>query len=225
MKTNRSMPSVNKIKEYWACRLSNNVWRKADNPYEVLTKDFCWACGAVGFPLQRAHILSRAGHPDPKSTDKVENLHMLCSVCHTDSEEIDGLKYFRWFRKRKFGAGPDKFVKGVLNILQQKHNLNKLDELIRLFGTISEFEKAQNLSKMRAARNRKRKKVGKCEGRKGYHETNPTLVREAKRLRRKSPKTGKRRSLNSVSQELFALGFKTSKGNAFSASQVQRLIE
>ena len=80
MNTSRNMPSVKKIKEYWACRLSNNIWSKADNPYEVLTEDFCWACGAAGLSLQRAHILSRAGHPNPKSTDKVENLHMLCSI-------------------------------------------------------------------------------------------------------------------------------------------------
>ncbi len=91
-------------------------------------------------------------------------------------------------------------------------------------GALAQLEKGQLVLRLRAARERKRAEQGKCEGRKSYQELDQSLIREAKRLRRKSPKTGKRRSLNSVSQELFALGFKTSKGNAFSASQVKRLI-
>ena len=94
----------------------------------------------------------------------------------------------------------------------------------QILGAVSEFQSATIKLYLRRGRNKKRNRDGKCGGMPGYRDTNPNLVRHAKRLRRKSPKTGKRRSLNSVSQELFALGFKTSKGNAFSASQVQRLV-
>jgi hypothetical protein len=38
------------------------------------------------------------------------------------------------------------------------------------------------------ARDRKRAAAGKCEGRKSWAEINPELVREAKRLRRRSPR-------------------------------------
>mgnify|MGYP001250217589 CR=1 FL=1 len=63
-----------------------------------------------------------------------------------------------------------------------------------ILGAVSEFEKATIVSKLKAARVRKRKETGKCEGRKSWSEMNPDLVREAKRLRRKNPVSGKRLS-------------------------------
>jgi hypothetical protein len=50
------------------------------------------------------------------------------------------------------------------------------------------------------------------------------LVREAKRLARKSPKTGEARSLREIAAELARLGHVTATGKAFSAVQVQRLL-
>jgi len=61
--------------------------------------------------------------------------------------------------------------------------------------------------------------------RKGYGETKPELIHEAKRLARKSPKTGKARSLRQIAAELAALGYVTAKGTEFSAGQVQRLLD
>jgi hypothetical protein len=49
-------------------------------------------------------------------------------------------------------------------------------------------------------------------------------VREAKRLARKSPKTGKARSLREIAEELEKLGFVNGKGQRFAAAQVARLI-
>ena len=43
---------------------------------------------------------------------------------------------------------------------------------------------------------------GKCEGRKSYAEKRPEVVAEARRLRRASPTTGERRSLQKISREL-----------------------
>jgi hypothetical protein len=64
----------------------------------------------------------------------------------------------------------------------------------------------------------------RIEGRKGYAETHPAMVKEAKRLARKSPKTGRGRSLNEIGAELAALGYTTAKGKQFSAEQVRRLV-
>jgi len=64
---------------------------------------------------------------------------------------------------------------------------------------------------------------GKCEGRKSYQETNQELIQAAKKLYRK-PRNGERLSLLKVSKALFDEDFKTVKGKAFSASQVQRLV-
>ena len=59
----------------------------------------------------------------------------------------------------------------------------------QVLGAIAEFDKAMTVAKLRGARERKRAAVGKCEGRKGHLEVRPEVVREAKRLRRRSPKT------------------------------------
>ena len=59
----------------------------------------------------------------------------------------------------------------------------------QIAGAFHEYEKARLVAKLKAAaRERKRAAVGKCEGRKSWAEINPKLVREAKRLRRRSPK-------------------------------------
>ena len=91
-------------------------------------------------------------------------------------------------------------------------------------GALAQLEKGQLMLRLRAARERKRAEQGKCEGRKSYQELDPALIREAKRLRRRSPSTGKRRSLRQISQELFDMGYATKNGTPFGAGQIQRLV-
>jgi hypothetical protein len=80
-----------------------------------------------------------------------------------------------------------------------------------------------DLAKLRAARERKRVAGGKCEGRKSWAELNPDLVRQARRLRRRSPK-GHQRSLRDVAAELAKLGFVNERGAVFSPSSVQSML-
>jgi DNA invertase Pin-like site-specific DNA recombinase len=95
----------------------------------------------------------------------------------------------------------------------------------QILGSVAEFEKANLVAKLKGARDRASAAAGRrIEGRKGYRDTNPALVREAKRLARKSPKTGEARSLREISAELARLGHVTANGKAFSAVQVQRLL-
>jgi DNA invertase Pin-like site-specific DNA recombinase len=93
----------------------------------------------------------------------------------------------------------------------------------QVLGAIAQFEKASMVAKLKAARDRKRASAGKCEGRKSHAEINPDLVREAKRLRRRSPKGGQR-SLREVAAELARLGFLNQRGVEFSASSVQSML-
>src|SRR3954454_23161088 len=90
----------------------------------------------------------------------------------------------------------------------------------QILGAVAQFEKAALVQKLRHARERKRAETGRCEGRKGYRDTSPELIREARRLARRSPKTGKPRSLREIAGELAGLGHVTAKGKPFSASQV-----
>ena len=105
----------------------------------------------------------------------------------------------------------------------------------QILGSVAEFQKDELVLKLRGARRRKReinKKAGvittdgegKVEGRKSYQETNPELIKEAKRLARRNPKTGKKRSLREISTELEKLGYKNRQGLPFNSRQVQRFL-
>ena len=98
--------------------------------------------------------------------------------------------------------------------------------LIRqVLGAVSEFEKASLVSKLRAARDKKRKETGKCEGRKSFVERDPELVAAAKRYaRRKSKsirKTGQNFTLREIAEQLKADGF-TEK--ILSAQSIKNLL-
>jgi hypothetical protein len=67
------------------------------------------------------------------------------------------------------------------------------------------------VAKLRGARERKRRDVGKCEGRKSHAERNPELVALVRQLRRKRPKGGQR-SLRDVSAELAQRGIMNERG-------------
>jgi DNA invertase Pin-like site-specific DNA recombinase len=105
-----------------------------------------------------------------------------------------------------FAEGPSKLIRQVVGIL-------------------IEFDKAITVAKLRGARQRKRRQLGKCEGRKSHAEARPAVVLEAKRLRRASPLNGKRCSFRRISQELAAMGHLSSRGTPFSASAVQAMVE
>jgi DNA invertase Pin-like site-specific DNA recombinase len=97
-------------------------------------------------------------------------------------------------------------------------------KLVRqVLGAISEFDKAMTVAKLRGARERKRRDVGKCEGRKSHAELNPELVAMAKRLRRAKPKGG-RMSLRAISAELAIQGFLNENGRPFAAASVKSML-
>jgi resolvase-like protein len=98
-------------------------------------------------------------------------------------------------------------------------------KLVRqVLGAISEFDKAMTVAKLRGARERKRREVGKCEGRKSHAERNPELVALAKRLHRQKPKGG-RMSLRAISAELATQGFLNENGRAFAAASIKSMLD
>jgi DNA invertase Pin-like site-specific DNA recombinase len=95
----------------------------------------------------------------------------------------------------------------------------------QILGAVAEFEKASLVLKLRGARDRRSAALGRrVEGRKGYGSTDPELVRQAKRLARRNPRTGEKRSLRAVAAELAGLGFLNGRGRPFAAAQVARLL-
>jgi DNA invertase Pin-like site-specific DNA recombinase len=91
----------------------------------------------------------------------------------------------------------------------------------QILGAVSQFEKAALVSKLRHAREQKRAATGRCEGRKAVPEV---VVAEARQLSRKSPKTGKRRSLRAIAAALAALGHVGPSGAPYHAGTIRHML-
>lgn len=121
--------------------------------------------------------------------------------------------------------------RGVRVVTASGEDLTSTDDPAKVMmrqvaGAFAEYEKTRLVQKLKGARDRASEREGRrVEGRKGYRETNPGLIREAKRLARRNPKTGETRSLREIAGELAQLGHATATGKPFSASQVQRLLQ
>jgi DNA invertase Pin-like site-specific DNA recombinase len=93
-------------------------------------------------------------------------------------------------------------------------------KLIRqILGAVAEFDKAMTVAKLKGARDRVRRRNGKCEGRKSHAERNPAMVELARQHRAAGM------SLRQVSDELATAGYTTPSGKAYSASAVASMIE
>jgi DNA invertase Pin-like site-specific DNA recombinase len=94
----------------------------------------------------------------------------------------------------------------------------------QVLGAISEFDKAMTVAKLRGARERKRRELGKCEGRKSHAERNPELVALVKRLRRRRPKGG-RMSLREIADALAAQGHLNAHRRPYAAASIKSMLD
>jgi hypothetical protein len=72
-----------------------------------------------------------------------------------------------------------------------------------------------------AACEHKRSETGHCEG---WKPVAPEVVVQAKRLARRSPKTGKRRSLRDIAKEPAALGHLSRSGQPYGPESIKRML-
>lgn len=103
---------------------------------------------------------------------------------------------------------------------------NPTAKLIRqILAAVAEFDKTSIVLKTRAARERIRKKTGRCEGRKpfGYFPGERDALERMKELRRKR-KGAKRMSFARIAEELEAEGWSTRTGRPWSASSVKTIL-
>jgi DNA invertase Pin-like site-specific DNA recombinase len=91
----------------------------------------------------------------------------------------------------------------------------------QILGAVSQFEKASLVAKLRQARDQVRAKKGRCEGRKPVSDA---VIKEAKRLARTSPKTGKQRSLRQIAAELEGLGHRAPSGKRYLPGSIARML-
>lgn len=91
----------------------------------------------------------------------------------------------------------------------------------QILGAVSQFERANMVSKLKGARDRKRAATGRCEGRPPV----PDAIRDvAKRLAGMSPEGGERRSLRAVSAEMAAAGHLSHSGRPYGPGSVARML-
>lgn len=94
--------------------------------------------------------------------------------------------------------------------------------LIRqIFSAIAAFDRMTTVQRLKKARDRVRAETGRCEGRKPVP---PKVVRQAKRLYRKNPKTGSRRTYGAVARELAALGHFGPSGGPYFPTSIKRMV-
>lgn len=89
--------------------------------------------------------------------------------------------------------------------------------LVQIQAVFAELEKSLLVKKLRAARDRKRAREGKCEGRKNYSESDPGLLERITSLRAEA------RTWADVAAELTRQGIKTRTGRPWTAANVQVL--
>jgi DNA invertase Pin-like site-specific DNA recombinase len=99
--------------------------------------------------------------------------------------------------------------------------------LIRqVLGAVSQFEKSVIVLKLRAARERKRRREGRCEGRKAFGDR-PNEVKALNRLRqlRRKPRGGQRPSYAEVADLLNREGLSTRTGKPWSRGTVHAICK
>ena len=75
----KSKPDRRRIAKYWNVK-----------------SDTCMACGAVAHQIDRAHIFPLR-IDCKKGTNAESNIHLLCTVCHGESENLRDKSYEQWF--------------------------------------------------------------------------------------------------------------------------------
>jgi len=98
-------------------------------------------------------------------------------------------------------------------------------KLIRqILGIVSEFDKDVTVLKLKAARERIRRKSGRCEGRKpfGHNDSEREAMDRLKGLTRK-PRNGQRRSFESIAKIMNREGYKSRSGKPWTGKMIRSL--
>lgn len=97
--------------------------------------------------------------------------------------------------------------------------------MVQIQGVFAELDKSLLVRKLRKARELVRDQEGKCEGRKGYKDTEEgiILLKEIRKLRRKR-KGGKGKTYDQVAAELNQQGYTAANGKPFTGNTVRGIL-
>lgn len=97
--------------------------------------------------------------------------------------------------------------------------------MVQIQGVFAELDKSLLVRKLRKSREQIREQTGKCEGRKGYKETEEgmALLKEIRRLRRK--RIGRKgKTYDQVAAELNEQGYTAANGKPFTGNTVKGIL-
>jgi DNA invertase Pin-like site-specific DNA recombinase len=89
----------------------------------------------------------------------------------------------------------------------------------QVLGAVAQFDKAMTVAKLRLARDRVRKRDGKCEGRKSHAEERPEVVELAKQLHKQGM------GYRAISSELAAADHLNERGKPFHHKSVRAMLD
>jgi DNA invertase Pin-like site-specific DNA recombinase len=89
----------------------------------------------------------------------------------------------------------------------------------QVLGAVAQFDKAMTVAKLRLARDRVRKRDGKCEGRKSHAEERPKVVELARGLQRQGM------GYRAISAELERAGHVNERGKPFHHKSIRAMLE
>jgi len=97
--------------------------------------------------------------------------------------------------------------------------------MVQMQGIFAELDKSLLVKKLRKSREQIRKEKGKCEGRKGYKDTEKgtEILREIRRLRRRR-KGRKQRTFNEIAEMLNEQGYTAAHGKPFTGNTVRGIL-
>lgn len=99
-----------------------------------------------------------------------------------------------------------------------------IDAMRQMIGVMNELQRKIIVRNLRAARDRKRAKYGKCEGRKSHAEANPNAVKAARKLHRKPHHTDKRMSYRDISAAMAKDGHLARSGKPYGPSAIKAML-
>lgn len=97
--------------------------------------------------------------------------------------------------------------------------------MVQIQGVFAELDKSLLVRKLRKAREQVRDETGKCEGRKGYKDTEDGMVilKEIRRLRRKR-KGMRQLTFKEVAAQLNSQGYSATNGQPFTGNSVRGIL-
>jgi hypothetical protein len=124
-----------------------NYWRRFPDANKYFNPDWdkyeksCFACGVNGKTIDSAHIVPRTQYCEEflncevnkENVNKPANIHLLCRLCHVESEMLIGIAYWHWLSIKStiFDEGKLNLMRSLLfDKFSNRHNLEVMDSFI-----------------------------------------------------------------------------------------------